>query len=265
MTDPTPTDDHLDLVSAYLDGEATADERARVEADPALLARVEELRAIAEAVRGGMTPLTDEQAAAQRRRAIAAGQAPAPPARAARGRRRTPLPSPVAAAAVIIVIALLGAWLLVSGGNGSSDKADSASSGAPTATTEPTASDTAGEEKSAAEDARTIGLPSLGSFATRQALTAVLERTDVTTLQERAGAAPSDDRFDAPAASIERCEAPLQAGQPELGDRLSIATARLDGRLVYVFSHPVRGKDAAVTQLSVIDAQTCAVLFAIQR
>ena len=38
------TDDLTLLASAYLDGEATPDERARVEADPALLAEVERLR-----------------------------------------------------------------------------------------------------------------------------------------------------------------------------------------------------------------------------
>ena len=37
--------DAAELASAYLDGEATADERARVEADPILLAEVERLRA----------------------------------------------------------------------------------------------------------------------------------------------------------------------------------------------------------------------------
>jgi len=43
MSAPTPRDE---LASAYLDGEATSDERALVEADAPLLARVEELRAV---------------------------------------------------------------------------------------------------------------------------------------------------------------------------------------------------------------------------
>ena len=38
-------DDLTLLASAYLDGEATPDERARVEADPSLLREVERLRA----------------------------------------------------------------------------------------------------------------------------------------------------------------------------------------------------------------------------
>jgi hypothetical protein len=42
--------DAAELASAYLDGEATTDERARVENDPALLAEVERLRRVRDAV-----------------------------------------------------------------------------------------------------------------------------------------------------------------------------------------------------------------------
>lgn len=45
---PEPPGDEDDLLaSLYLDGEATAEERARVEADPSLMARVEEFRSLA--------------------------------------------------------------------------------------------------------------------------------------------------------------------------------------------------------------------------
>ncbi len=40
------TDDDLNLASAYLDGDVTADERARVEADAELIAEVERLRQV---------------------------------------------------------------------------------------------------------------------------------------------------------------------------------------------------------------------------
>jgi hypothetical protein len=51
MTDPgRPSDDFDELASAYLDGEVTPGERARVEADPDLLARVSELRAVRSAL-----------------------------------------------------------------------------------------------------------------------------------------------------------------------------------------------------------------------
>jgi hypothetical protein len=260
MTDPPPTDQDLELVSAYLDGEATPAERARVEADPALLARVEELRTVAGALGTGFTPLTDEEAASQRRRAIAAGLAPpAPPMRA---RRRAPLPSPLAAAAVIVVIALVGLWLVASAGGGShTDKADSAASGARPEATTTSAATTSGA--SATPQSQTVTLPDLGSFPTRAALTAALERTDVTTLGAASGTTADTER--AAAISVDRCQATVDAGQAELGDRLAVAAARLAGRPVYVISQPVRGKNPPVTQLTVVDQETCNVLFGIQR
>ena len=48
MPEPFRTDD--ELVSAVLDGEATADERSRVAADPALSARLAEFAAVADAL-----------------------------------------------------------------------------------------------------------------------------------------------------------------------------------------------------------------------
>jgi hypothetical protein len=59
--------DAVELASAYLDGEATADERARVEGDSALLAEVERLRKVRDAV--AATPVAP---AARRDAAIAA-------------------------------------------------------------------------------------------------------------------------------------------------------------------------------------------------
>ncbi|MBV9953592.1 MAG: zf-HC2 domain-containing protein [Acidimicrobiia bacterium] len=254
MTDQPPTDQDLELASAYLDGEATPDERARVEADPQLLARVDELRAVAGAVGTGFTPLTEEQAASQRRRAIAAKPIPtAPPLPA---RRRTPLPSPLIAAAVVVVIALAGIWLVIAAGNGSSSDKDS--SGASTGATT-----TQRSGGGATSEATTTEVPDLGSFPTRNALTAALQRSDVTTLAATPGTANATAK--AARLSIDRCEATIEAGQPELGERLAVATARLDGSAVYVFSHPVRDKQPPVTQLTVADQQTCRVLFAIQR
>ena len=53
-----PRDD--ELASAYLDGEATAEERLRVEADPALLARVDALSAVRDAIRTEVVPVPAE-------------------------------------------------------------------------------------------------------------------------------------------------------------------------------------------------------------
>jgi hypothetical protein len=56
-TPPLGNDERHALVSAYVDGEATTDERARVESDPSLLALAERYRAI-KAVVADVPPLT---------------------------------------------------------------------------------------------------------------------------------------------------------------------------------------------------------------
>ncbi|MDE0701212.1 MAG: hypothetical protein OXH61_10925 [Acidimicrobiaceae bacterium] len=57
MNDPTPTDD--ELISSYIDGEATFDEVARIEADPALLARVQEFQAAKDLLSAPVQPLPE--------------------------------------------------------------------------------------------------------------------------------------------------------------------------------------------------------------
>jgi hypothetical protein len=75
MTDaPRFPDD--ELLSAYLDGEVTADERARVEADPALLARVAELRAAAALAARPVAPADAAQIDVAIRVAVAASDVP---------------------------------------------------------------------------------------------------------------------------------------------------------------------------------------------
>src|SRR5690349_14625396 len=118
MTDPFHPDD--DLVSAVLDGEATPEERARVEADPALSARLAEFADVRDAVAEPVPP----PSAATRERAIAAATAAARPAAGAPGNvrplRRKPrsadLPRFLAvAAAVLLVLVTFGALASVSG------------------------------------------------------------------------------------------------------------------------------------------------------
>ncbi|MDE0066317.1 MAG: hypothetical protein OXN44_05520 [Acidimicrobiaceae bacterium] len=55
MNDPTPTDD--ELISSYIDGEATLDEVARIEADPALRARVQEFQTAKDLLSAPVPPL----------------------------------------------------------------------------------------------------------------------------------------------------------------------------------------------------------------
>jgi len=159
------------------------------------------------------------------------------------------------------VIALVGVWLVISAGNGSND--DKAADTASSATRAEPSTTTKSAREGATAQASTTAASDLGSFPSRAALTAALQAADVTTLG--AGTGSTNDSAQAPALPIDRCEATVDAGQPELGDRLAVATARLDGRPIYVFSHPVRGKNPPVTQLTVVDQQTCNVLFAIQR
>jgi hypothetical protein len=60
-----------ELACGYLDGELEADDRARVEADPTLMALVAELRAVSDAVAAPVAPLTDDERAAMVAAAIA--------------------------------------------------------------------------------------------------------------------------------------------------------------------------------------------------
>lgn len=130
--DPAPgSADLLDeLVSAVLDGEATDDEVARVEADPTLRARRDELGRVAAAVASPVTPAS----AADRDRAIAAALAvadgvPAPSEdaevvdlRTARDRRRRTYQVAGSVAAVVLA-AVLAVPLLSSRDDDSRDAA----------------------------------------------------------------------------------------------------------------------------------------------
>ncbi len=66
-----------ELASGYLDSELAPDERARVEADPALMALVAELRTVSDAVASPVAPLTDDRRAAMLAAAAAAAALPA--------------------------------------------------------------------------------------------------------------------------------------------------------------------------------------------
>jgi hypothetical protein len=279
MTDPTDLDE---LASAYLDDEATAEERARVEADPDLLARVERMREVAAAVRGGIEPQAGTTAAMQRRRALEADAGADAPEAAGPvrppvpiGRRSTWLPSPALAAAVIVVLALAGLALLAAGGGGSDDSADggatsreaadeAAGGDASQSTTAPQGEGGGGTESASTADRETV--PDLGSFATEDDLEAALEQVSVTDLSPAGGGA-AEATVDV--REIVRCETSV-AGQGDLGEPLAVARATLDDVPLLVFSNPVQASQgqtttAPETQLTVVDATDCRVLFGILR
>lgn len=113
-----------ELVSAYLDGEATPAEIAEVEASDALLARVEEFRAVRDALAEPIVPLP----AVQRDDLIGAALGVADAEDAARPEARVvPLQRPqrlllAMAAAVIVLAAVVGTGLIASRGGDDYDE-----------------------------------------------------------------------------------------------------------------------------------------------
>ncbi|MEY2437944.1 MAG: hypothetical protein QOF97_2780, partial [Acidimicrobiaceae bacterium] len=113
--DPTTTDAQDELVSAYVDGEATPEEVARVEASAELLARAEVMRSVAAAVASPSPPSSPDA----RDAAIVAALAEAGPGRnvtalaAVRARHRLRIAS--VAAGVLVALAI-GAGLLAQAG-----------------------------------------------------------------------------------------------------------------------------------------------------
>jgi hypothetical protein len=124
MTDPIPSPDALDeLVSAVLDGEADASERARVEADPVLRARLAELRAVRDQVAAEVPPLDAITATRLRLAALDATTDATRPVRGPQSARVGRWLASVAAVVLLIAVAIpvLGSL----GGDGDFDSADS--------------------------------------------------------------------------------------------------------------------------------------------
>ncbi|RIK04831.1 MAG: hypothetical protein DCC48_12370 [Acidobacteria bacterium] len=117
-----------ELASAYLDGETTGDEAARVEDDPSALARVDRLAAVADAI----AQPVDLPAVDQREDQIAAALTAALPEtttvaslaaqRERRAARQTRLVA-IASVAVVAVLALVALPLMLRGGDDTSELA----------------------------------------------------------------------------------------------------------------------------------------------
>jgi hypothetical protein len=116
-----------ELVSAYLDGEATAEEQARIEADPELQARVAEFAATSDAVRADVPTVSDATRDAVLARVLGTVIAPT---NVVPLRRRRPAPATVlGVAAAAIAVAFLGGAiaLLANDGRGDDDTASTGS------------------------------------------------------------------------------------------------------------------------------------------
>jgi hypothetical protein len=268
MTDAFRPDD--ELVSAVLDGEATPDERARVQADPALSARLGEFAAVRDRVAEPLPP-ADETA---RERAVAAAkvavrhQAPVVPLRP-----RRDVPRFLAVAAAVLVV-LLGVGLLVDNVDldrgGDSGSSDTAAGGADSAGEDDAAFDATAESADAAADGG-AGSPrlegaDLGAVADEADLRSAIERvtgTAATVGGSATTSAPAPPNLpqavleDDARGPSEDCQVGLIEADPTLsGGLLAQATTTYAGTpaVVYVYGTPegrqrvvVVSDDACVT------------------
>lgn len=122
---PSPDDE---VVSAYLDGEATDAEIARVEASPELLARVEEFRALDARIAATPATATDERRDAMIAAALAASSTSPKVSsiETARSKRQPFYTRPLVAVAAVLLLALVATPILLRSGD--SDVGDAATS-----------------------------------------------------------------------------------------------------------------------------------------
>lgn len=236
-----------ELASAYLDDDATAEERARVEGDPALMDRVEALRHVRDAVARAPVP---PPSAATRDSAIRAaiGQSEVVDLRARQPRRRLQIAS--IAAAIVLAVGAAG-FLLRS-------LADNGSPNVSTAVGTSNASSAAAGPSSARAAAGAVA----PSFAASGAAGALGTFTDRPTLAAAAKAALSTPRNTsaqadeaAPAAPATSC---ARTAPDHSINQVFAGTAVLDGEPVQV---DVFTLDDAAQELVVTDIGSCATLF----
>lgn len=266
MPEPFRPDD--ELVSAVLDGEATADDRARVAADPALSARLAEFTSVADALTAPVAPPT----AAARDAAIAAAVAevrrPEKVVVALRPRRSRG--SFLAVAAAVLVLLLFAGFLVGQvGERGTDDSASSndragsdgaAESGGAEAADQATAeTETDDTAAGAFSDAPTVDLGAVADEAAlRSALVASGGLDGLGTSPTTRATLPSTptDQDAVPGGSGD-CEVRLEESDPALDGLLLEGTAvyAATDAVVYVFA-TVDGD----TRVEVVSADACAIL-----
>lgn len=127
MNDFDPTLD--EIVSAYVDGEATAAERAQVEADPALLERVATFRRLHQSIAAGTESASAETQRTMIARALRETDVPSTNVRSLWARRLAAAAPPFAIAAAVIAAVIGFAALVASSDHDEgSDSATSAAS-----------------------------------------------------------------------------------------------------------------------------------------
>jgi len=268
MSDFSPfrASDQDELASAFLDGDVTADERALVEADPALVARVEQLRSVREALGAPVEP----PPSARRDAAISAAVAAANVVDldAARRQRRVRVAS--IAAAVVLVVGAAGFLLRTADSNDTKTTVAASPRSAED-------DDQRAEETTAADEPLTAAAggayagplaltqrPALGSFTDRSALAAATE-AQVGSFKELEDSRRAADTPPAPSAGQTQGDAATSTAPaclvPSPADstgQVYAATAILDGLAVQI---DVFALDDGSLVLVVTDATSCAQVF----
>lgn len=284
--DPTPTDDDLSLV---LDGEADDELVARVEADPAARARLEQLRRTADALRSSSVPpldgdVVDELIAT----AVDAPVAPTRPASAGRSRA-----TPWLVAASVIVLMAVGLSLVWAGRGDDEDQAGATRrttlASAETSSDAPEADATFGDASGAGaseaaplgghgapttiapQDAsRTMDLPVvlLGSFASGAELREATA-SSFTPSTTATGSSPADgeatgdqarDRAAPPSdAAVDRCAQQLQVTLSMEAPPTRVGYATVDGKdvLAYEFATTSARDGKPTTLVAAVGVEAC--------
>jgi hypothetical protein len=274
--DPGPVDPDVELASAHLDGEAGADERARV-GDAAVAAHVAAFEDVAARIRDvppAPAGLLDDQAA----RAMAAfGDAATvvPMARSGRASawwQRIPLG---AVAAALVVVGLIGAISLLGQGaddddtaTATLDAADAGDSGGGSGATEErlddTMDDSAAMEAEGAPEAGSAGSAAPSAFADYDELAGALREE----LAPRPGFDVPDDSADQDTSTTARAADGQGTGEPS-DPCGAVAVLGLDPPAVVVVRPVVVGSDEVTAvvhdaadgrRLVVVDDATCSVV-----
>ena len=239
-----------ELASAYLDNDATAEERARVEGDPVLMDRVQALRHVRDAVAAAPIPAPSTAA---RESAIRAAIGPSDvvdlPAR--RLRRRLQVAS--IAAAIVLAVGAAGFLVRSLGDNGTPKMSTAAgTSNASSTSGAPSAGRAAAGGAAGSAFATNGAATALGTFTDRPALAAAARAASSA---PRSTSAQADQAAAAPAAPAASC-APTAPDHSV--NQVFAGTAVLDGEPVQV---DVFTLDDASQELVVTDIGSCATVF----
>ena len=261
MSDDPITEADDELVSAYVDGEATPEEIAAVEANPSLLARARVLRAVAGAVAAApVVPAPDDARETSIAAALAAavGGAEVTDLAAERARRRLRVLS--IAAAVLVALAIgAGLFAQLGGDRTSSTAAKTSAAGSASAASSSSAET---NERAAADQAATadafgvLATTDLGDFDDATALADAARHTLTAKTTGASPAAPAGAPTAGPVPQGSAAAGGAATGAcPRPADVTFDGVARLHGELVtvLVYGQP----DHQV--IEVIDA-TCAVV-----